>query len=157
MNCAEVQRELSDYTANFLPAKGRQRLDTHLIGCESCRRALRELLATDCLVTSDRRETRESFVGRVMEGVREADILRKWFWISFLESLGPTVGAVVLFSVIPLAMHQQVAAWRKVAVDWGETWNLLRQPDLANARLLVISLVIGSLAWLTERVMKLLT
>jgi len=45
MSCDEIEALLTAYVDNELPADDRDRVDTHLAGCESCRRTLADLTA----------------------------------------------------------------------------------------------------------------
>ncbi len=43
MTCDQVQQLLDDFVDGILPEMDRSRLETHLAGCDSCRRSLAEL------------------------------------------------------------------------------------------------------------------
>ena len=157
MNCRQVQKLLSGYSAGLVEGKRRQALQAHVASCAACRQHLAQLRALDQLLAADRLEVDGELVRRIMAQVSEAEILRKWRGRQLLDGLGPLAAALSLGLVATVVLHQHAAEWAETLSMWKVDWDLLAQPQWAVAAVVGLPVVAGLVAWVTNWVAEELT
>jgi len=157
VKCQQAREQLADYSAGFMDAGPRERLQRHLAACRSCRSHLAQLRELDSLVSGERLAADEALVQRIMAQVREQETVRQLRRRYLVQGVAPIVLMLTLAAAVLVVIQPQAAAWAQALSAARVDWDLLAQPEWALVSVAGLCLMAALATWVTGRLARALT
>ena len=157
VKCQQVREQLADYSAGFMDAELRQRLQRHLAACRSCRAHLAQLRELDSLVSGERLAADEALVQRIMAQVREQESVRRLRRRYLVQGIAPIVLVLTLAAAVIVVIQPQAASWAQALSASQVDWDLSAQPEWALVSVGGLCLMAALATWLTGHLARALT